>query len=65
MLPAEIACRRCAQQPGEPCITSYGSIYPDGGFHAERIEDAASMEVQGANIGKEEFDKALEQTGLV
>lgn len=44
MKPIEIACRTCAQQPGEKC----GKLVPVGWtnlyfFHAARIEDAKAM----------------------
>lgn len=58
MQPADIACRRCAAQPGEPCVVSLL-------FHAERVEDAASIGVQGANVSKEDFGEAVNATGLV
>lgn len=58
MLPSAISCRRCAAQPGEPCVDSLL-------FHAERVEDAASIDVQGANVSVEDFDKSVNDSGLV
>lgn len=56
----DIACRECAQQPGELCFE-----LADGQFHAKRVEDALAWDTftQGA-VGevvppKEEFDKAV------
>jgi hypothetical protein len=36
----DIACRRCAKQPGEHCMFTKLTGYIE---HAERVEDAASM----------------------
>lgn len=58
MLPSAISCRRCSAQPGEPCVDSLL-------FHAERVEDAASIDVQGANVSVEDFDKSVNDSGLV
>lgn len=58
MLPSAISCRRCAAQPGEPCVDSLL-------FHAERVEDAASIDVQDANVSKEDFDEVVIQSGLI
>jgi hypothetical protein len=35
------------------------------GFHEERWLDAASQVVEGANISKEEFGEAVNESGLI
>lgn len=69
MKPLDLACRRCAVQPGENCIHDggpWGTSYEMEYFHAERIEDAATW-TTGATppSSKDEFTKAVEDTGLV
>jgi hypothetical protein len=68
MSPSQIACRSCAQQPNEPCW-DYGRdcqymIASKPAFHQERILDADSMDT-GGNVSAEEFDKAVQQSGLI
>lgn len=58
----------CAAQPGELCarIDAYGARYLAQVFHAERIEDAANWNAPAqASVTKEDFDKAVEDSGLV
>jgi len=69
MLPSQIACRNCAQQPGELCWDWQrdAQYMVDGrpAFHQERILDADSQSVPGTNIGKEAFDKVVDSSGLL
>jgi hypothetical protein len=65
--PIEIACRKCAQQPGENCIleTNQGRTVKLVFFHAERIEDADAFATTDAPVSAEEFTAALERTNLI
>lgn len=67
MKPIDIACRHCAQQPGESCKWGgFMQLKDEGIFHAERIEDAALWTTgDGPAPSEEAFDKAVQDTGLV
>jgi hypothetical protein len=69
MRPQCIACRHCAQQPGEPCDWSRDEASAQGValYHAERIEDAAAWcdGSDGAVATKAAFEQAVDATGLV
>lgn len=69
-----IACRHvdtngwpCGAQPGERCNIILVSgrkvavVYP----HAERIEDVAVMTANADSVSVDEFDKAVEESGIV
>jgi hypothetical protein len=63
----DIACRRCASQPKEKCldIDIFENVVELDYFHAERIEDAALWTTPTNQIGEQEFDEALSDTGLI
>lgn len=66
MTPSEIACRRCASQPGEPCCEAAGAVALSIPFHAERIEDAAGFADNGGIVATtEQWKKAVLATGDV
>jgi len=52
--PIDIACRKCAAQPKENCVG-----YPDGHYHAERVEDAFSISTTASPVEETEFDEAV------
>jgi hypothetical protein len=68
MTPLNYQCRRCWAAVSEACVNPDGSPVLVSGkpwFHAERYEDAESQEVEGANISKEEFEKSINDSGLI
>jgi hypothetical protein len=58
----DIACRVCAQQPGELCMKpdAYGSLYVSQIFHAERVEDAAAISEPPMAVDPKLVDAAFE-----
>ena len=69
MAPADIACRKCVAQMGEPCVNARGLPFVIDGLaasHAERIEDAiACSQAGGHEASAEDFDNAVLDSGLV
>lgn len=60
MTPLDWACGRCDAQPSEPCVGM-----PAGTFHDERWAAVAAQTTNSEPVSKEDFDKAVEATGLV
>jgi len=59
----DIACRRCSSQPREWCTWNGKSLTNQ--LHAERIEDAGYWDQRGTNVSIEDFDDAVNDTGLI
>jgi len=64
MTPMEIACRECGAQPRYWC--EFALTNSENLFHPERIADAAAMTQNSPDPpSKEDFERAVEDTGLV
>lgn len=61
MTAADIACRVCAQQPGEPCL-SICDVHQQimDIFHPQRIEDAAAISEPAKAVDPALVDAAFE-----
>lgn len=68
MQPSEIACRKCAAQPHEPCFDFYefdNRVMKNvkkylAVFHEERVFDAGTWKSTASLVPKELIDKAAE-----
>ena len=69
MAPKDIACRACAQQPGEDCAEwkpLVGMVAVPGLIHPERVIDAASMgDGSPAQFTEHQIGEAILKTGLI